>query len=142
MSLVARNLVKLYFEEVWNNSSAEVAERIIAPDFANRYVASFGLGAKGLIALVQERHLAFPDLNFEVIDAVADKQKVWVRYRFTGTHLGEFWGIAPTSRQVDYQGVLMFTYANGRLTSGASVRDELTLLEQIGYVSVSRDSRQ
>src|SRR4051794_21006205 len=46
---------------------------------------------------------AFPDLRMVPEDVVASDDKVVTRARATGTHRGEFMGIAPTGKTVDVQ---------------------------------------
>jgi predicted ester cyclase len=43
---------------------------------------------------------AFPDIQYTVEEIVADGNKVGVTSSFTGTHKGEFAGIAATGRQL------------------------------------------
>ena len=46
---------------------------------------------------------AFPDIKFEIEDMFASGDRVAVRFRFTGTHDGEFLGTPPTGKRVDYE---------------------------------------
>ena len=55
-----------------------------------------------------------------------------VRWRATGTHKGEFNGIAPTNRQVNLRGCTVTEIKNGQVVKSASYSDRLTLLEQLG----------
>ena len=43
---------------------------------------------------------ALPDLQVEILDQVAEGDKVTTRKRVCGTHSGELMGIRPTNRQV------------------------------------------
>jgi len=45
---------------------------------------------------------ALPDLRRNIEDLVAEGDKVAVRFTVTGTHKGEFQGIAPTGKQVSF----------------------------------------
>ena len=54
------------------------------------------------------------------------------RYKFRGTHRGEFWGIAPTGMQVTISGMFMQRIENGKIVEDWDEWDRLSLLEQIG----------
>ena len=43
---------------------------------------------------------AFPDLHISVDEMIAEGDRVFVRTTMTGTHDGEYKGIAPTGRNV------------------------------------------
>jgi len=75
---------------------------------------------------------AFPDLHFTVLDQVAEEDKVAVRYRVQGTHLGEFQGMPPTRKQVAYSGILIYRIANGRIAEQWTEIDLLGFLKQLG----------
>lgn len=45
---------------------------------------------------------SFPDLRHEIVDLVAEGDKVAVRYDVTGTHKGELQGIPPTGKKVSF----------------------------------------
>lgn len=72
---------------------------------------------------------AFPDLQLEIMDMVAEGDRVVVRLQMSGTHLGEFQGIEPTSRHV--RGGVTSTYRceNGRIAEEWWQGDVTTLLQ-------------
>jgi predicted ester cyclase len=43
---------------------------------------------------------AFPDFHHNMIEVVAERDKVAVRFNITATHEGEFQGIPPTGKEV------------------------------------------
>ncbi len=55
-----------------------------------------GPGRDGFRAFWQTMLAAFPDAHIEPRHEVADEDHVVVAYTFTGTHQGDFEGIAPT----------------------------------------------
>jgi predicted ester cyclase len=56
---------------------------------------------------------------------------VVVRWTLTGTHLGEYDGIAPTNKAVKTTGITIYHFANGKIvddryeSSGLSLHDQL-----------------
>lgn len=75
---------------------------------------------------------AFPDLHFETDQVIMSSDYAVVRWRATGTHKGEFNGIAPTNRQVSLRGCTVTEIENGQVVKSVSYSDRLALLEQLG----------
>ena len=95
--------------------------------------------ATGRIARDAERWIgpfraSFPDFRMEVVDVIAEGDKVVGHFRCSGTHRGEWRGRAPTGRR--FEGVdemYIFGVEDGRLSSVlAVVEDDLTRMRQLG----------
>lgn len=80
----------------------------------------------------------FPDLDFRMDDVIAEGDRVAVRMTFTGTHTGEFMGVAPTGAQVEYSSYEIYRFEDGRIAEEWINSDVLSLLQQIGGVSGTR----
>ena len=74
---------------------------------------------------------AFPDLEAHIEDIFAADDKVAVRLRFRGTHAGEFLGIGPTGRTVEYVSHEFYRIAGGLIAEEWICSDMATLLGQI-----------
>ncbi|MER6032730.1 ester cyclase [Streptomyces sp. NPDC001835] len=79
---------------------------------------------------------AFPDLRVVVEDVITEGDKVVCRNTVTGTHLGEYRGLAPTGRPVRYGEIFVFRLAGGRIAEIWGVVDVLAQLRQLGAVDV------
>jgi steroid delta-isomerase-like uncharacterized protein len=78
---------------------------------------------------------AFSDHHFEPEDMIASDDKVVTRFRFTGTHSGEFLGVPATGKSVDIQGVDIVRFDDeGKGVEHWGVSDTLTMLQQLGAV--------
>ena len=75
---------------------------------------------------------AFPDIQVRIEDIFAGEDKVAVRVRFTGTHAGEFLGIQPTGKKIDYESNELYRIAGGKIAEEWICSDMLTLMAQIG----------
>jgi len=91
-----------------------------------------GLGPEGFIHYFGELRKSFPDLNIVGEKLVADDDNVAIAYMLTGTHQGEFMGIAPTGRKVSARGVQIARFENGRLVERWGSSDQLGILQQLG----------
>ena len=129
----ARNkeLARRFFEEVWNRGDEAGIDRYIAADAAGND-PTFGAGREAFRRQWRQWRAAFPDLHFAVEDLVAEDDKVVTRWTLTGTHQGEFLGIAPTGRRVSVAGMSLDRIAAGQIAEGFDAWDELGLHRQLG----------
>jgi steroid delta-isomerase-like uncharacterized protein len=74
---------------------------------------------------------AFPDLQAQIEDIFAAEDKVAVRLRFRGTHTGEFLGIPPTGRAIEYISHEFYRIADGLVAEEWILSDISTLLHQL-----------
>jgi len=79
---------------------------------------------------------AFPDLHVAIEDVVAEGDKVVHRNTVTGTHQGEYRGVAPTGRTITYNEIFIFRFTDGRVAEIWGVVDVLAQLRQLGLISV------
>lgn len=91
-----------------------------------------GDGPKGFQAFFTTMRTAFPDLKIDPEKVVTDADNVAVAYTLTGTHEGEFMGIAPTGKKVSARGVQIARFEDGKIVERWGSSDELGLLHQIG----------
>ena len=75
---------------------------------------------------------AFPDQAWEIHRLVAEDDHVAMYSTWSGTHRGPFMGIAPTERHISFAHLYLFTLQDGKVTEYAAVRDDLTMLRQLG----------
>src|SRR4029078_11002382 len=78
----------------------------------------------------------FPDLRLTVKDAVAEGDFVAQRVHFAGTHTGEFRVLPPTRKKVEFSGLELNRFVDGRVAEHWFQLDALTLLQQLGLVVV------
>jgi ketosteroid isomerase-like protein len=90
--------------------------------------------AKGWIGPFRE---SFPDFRMEVVDVIAEGDKVVGYFKCSGTHQGEWRGHPATGRRFEgVDEVYIFRVEDGKLASVlAEVEDNLTRLRQLGLLS-------
>jgi len=77
---------------------------------------------------------AFPDLQFEAEQLVAENDLVMCGLTARGTHRAEFMGVPPSGRHVDFQSVDTFRLSDGKIAEQWVVMDALGLLQQLGAI--------
>jgi predicted ester cyclase len=71
------------------------------------------------------------DLHVEIQDLVADGDRVAVRARITGTHVGEFAGMPATGRRFDASFLSIERAAAGRIVERWEIPDNATVMAQL-----------
>lgn len=122
------------WEEVWSQGNLDAIDKLFAPDFVRHDPGRELRGPEQNRQFIKGLRTAFPDLHFTVLDQIADEDKVAVRYRFQGTHLGNFQGMPPTQKQVAYSGILIYRIANGKIAEQWTEFDLLSFLKQLGVL--------
>jgi len=78
--------------------------------------------------------IAFPDLHRAIEDMVAEGDKVVVRLTVTGTHKGDFQGIAPTGKQATVTVIAILRIVGGKIVETWELIDMLGVMQQIGAI--------
>jgi predicted ester cyclase len=111
-------------EELWNHTgNLDAAEEIFAPDYveaAKQEAADFRRG--------------FPEVRSTIEDLVAEGDKVAARWMARATHQGEYMGIPPTGKEVEFTGISVYRIEGGKIAESWTVEDEFGLMRQIGAV--------
>jgi predicted ester cyclase len=74
---------------------------------------------------------AFQDARYAIEDLVAERDRVTARITTRGTHRGEFEGIAPTRRRVEFTGMVQYRIAADRIAESWGELDLLRLMQQL-----------
>ncbi|MGQ3214136.1 MAG: ester cyclase [Shinella sp.] len=123
----------------FGRKDADVVVDLMPPDFLIN-IAGVPYQKKGTATWRKHAALifsAFPDLQVRIEEIFAAEDKVAVRLRITGTHAGEFLGIQPTGRKVDYESTEIYRIADGKIAEEWICSDMLTLMAQIGGQGLS-----
>ncbi len=116
-----------------NKGNLEVLKETFATNVKDHDPApDQGAGPEGFIKFFTGLRTAFPDLQIAVEHAVTDDDNVAIAYTVSGTHKGNFQGIAPTGRRIKARGMQIARFENGKIVERWGSSDELGILKQIG----------
>jgi predicted ester cyclase len=122
MSRQNKDIVRRLVDEVLNNGDMDVIEELYSPRLApaaRQWIAPF--------------LASFPDVRMEVVDLIAEGDKVVGRFTCSATHLGEWLGHAPTGRRFEaIDEVYLFRIREGRIVHAWGLEDTLGRLRQLG----------
>lgn len=117
---------------IWNDGDYDVADEIFHPEAITPDAPQLLPGPEGCKEVARIFRSAFPDFHMTVEDVVAEKDLVCCRFRQTGTHQGELFGIEPTGRSVDFGEMAICQIADGRIIASWFQTDMLGLMSQLG----------
>jgi steroid delta-isomerase-like uncharacterized protein len=123
-------------EELWNKGNLDFAEECFTPDYVSHDPASPEeiRGPEGFKQNVAAVRAAFPDFRMEIVDQVAEGEKVVTRYVATGTQEGELAGIPPTGKRVEVPGMGIDYYSDGKIRESWEYYDVMGMMQQLGVV--------
>ena len=138
MSEENNQLVRRWFDEVWNNGRADAIEEM----FDENGIAH-GLGDDPSNPIKGPRDFrpfhtvfreAFPNMNIVIEDMVAEGDKVAARCSVRAKHEGEFLGRAATQSPVDFSGMTIVRIAGGKIVEAWNNFDFMVLHKQVGLL--------
>lgn len=127
------------YHEIWSNGNVEELYDIIAPHFKSHFIGGFEyVGIEGAKNSVLETKAAFPDWKEEIVDVVADGNKVVTRYYSTGTHSGNWDGIDSTGNKVGIEEMSIYHLENGKIVEQWGFWDEIILKKQMMVIPIDK----
>lgn len=108
-------------------------DTMFAPDAVDRDPApGQAAGREGFRSFFHTLVTAFPDAHLEPQTMVADDDQIAFAYTLTGTHHGEFNGVAATGKRIEVRGLQIGRFENGQIVERWGSSDELGILQQLG----------
>jgi steroid delta-isomerase-like uncharacterized protein len=126
------NLFASLVEEVFHRGRLDAVDELFAPDAVIHDPGVEHRGAAALREGIRSLRDAFPDFRITAEDQIAEGDRLAVRYRGEGTHLGTWQGIPPAGKRISYTGILIVRVADGRIAEYWAQPDLLGVLRQLG----------
>src|SRR5215211_4344055 len=107
--------VRRLLEEGFSQGHTEVVDVVLNPNFVCYDPNSESAEVRGSETIKGEIEYfrnAVPDLTYTVEDQIAEGDKVVTCYTVSGTHQGEFFGVAPTGERITMSGIMVDCFEN------------------------------
>lgn len=114
-------------EDIVASDCVDHAHQLQGVEAYKQYIVAFAQG--------------FPDFHETIEDLIAEGDKVWVRFTFTGTHTGEYRGVAPTGKKVTAEIVDIFRIVDGKVVEWWEVADALKMSKQLGLIEYTETGK-
>ena len=125
-------LIRRFYDDMWNPFDKSLFGEVLEPTI--RFRGSLGqetVGYDEFGAYVDAIEAFSPDFHNEVVTLISEGDQTFARLRYTGTHEGEVFGLAPTGRRFAYAGAAVFTIPGDRIASVWVLGDVYGLLQQL-----------
>ena len=141
-------IVRKMFEPE-NKRNLALLDELVAPDYFDH-----GLQRRGRESVKQFITMlfnAFPDWHETVEDIIAEGEKVWIRFKATGTHTGEYRGpgpsyekmtLAPTGKKASFMAVSIYRVVDSKIVERESVYDMLDFFKQLGIIEFTEKGKK
>lgn len=129
-------VIRRLMDEVWNRKQFDVVDELFAP-LAPVFESGAALppGPGGVKEVIRAFCAAFPDIRVDIDELIDAGDKVALRWRSVGTHLGELQGVPATNRKVTANGMAIYRFAEGKIVEEWMNTDTLGVLRQLGVTS-------
>ena len=138
MNKIERNKLAMQrFMTCINTNDRALAEELIAAEaeFTTPVSDKPLYGGAGYLSVVDFMRKSFSDIRWDIVDMAADDDKVAVHWTCSGTHDGEFMGLAATGKKFSFS-VMNFYYfnADGKIVNDVAAEGLFGLLNALGLV--------
>jgi steroid delta-isomerase-like uncharacterized protein len=129
-------IVRRLFDDVWNAGRTDSIAELYAEDYVADYrpYAPLRRGRDGIRDMVQRAWATYPDYHEELIEMIAEGDKVVARFLITGTQSGALGPIPPSGKKVSFEEIVVLTLRDGKVVHQRGIVDNLNLLRQLGLV--------
>ena len=135
MSEENKAIVRRIVQEIWNEGNLDLADELITPDYVDNVSGSGSpVGPEGFKDAVNGVRDAFPEFTITINDMISEGDKVALVWTFIGTHKGELMGIAPTEKLIEFDGIYLYRFKDGKLVERSGKRDLFKLMSQLGAI--------
>lgn len=125
--------------EAMNTRNVAFFQSVIAEEYTS---VTGTKGSAGFYEPIVALTKALPDIQWKVEELIAEDDKVVVKQKITGTQTGQFQYIAPTGNAIVSDGIAIYTFRNGKITSSQVNTDRLGFLQQLDVLPVDLSTLQ
>jgi steroid delta-isomerase-like uncharacterized protein len=138
-----KDVVRRAVQEIWNEGKYDNVEKYVSSDFVvHSAIPGEDIhGPGGVIEFFTYFRKAFPDLQFTIVDMIAESDRVVTHYTIRGTHRGEFKGIPATGKSININGTDIDRLVDGKTVECWPNLDELSLLQQLGVSTLPEQNK-
>ena len=132
-------VINSFVEDVLNQGRLERADELVALDFVELDpLPGQQAGREGLKEVLASFRTAFPDIHWVIEEMVAEGDKVFSRFTWSGTHRAEFFGVPATGKQITVKGTVIDRVLDGKMADSRILMDGLSMMTQLGVIPAAK----
>jgi steroid delta-isomerase-like uncharacterized protein len=133
MSTAANKEIVRAFVEAWNTKDLDRFDELMSESCRLTVGGNTISCSPSATRAIAEHWLsAFPDYRFELLDLIAEGDRVVARMPFSGTQTGPVLDLAATGRSVHVGEIVIFRIEDGKIAEAWEEYDELGMRRQLG----------
>ena len=125
----------LKYESIWNRFLAGDTSVANENNFQKDVVVVTAQGDLVGIKAVKDFYMnylnGFSDIEFTILDAFGQGERIVKHWNFKGTHTGDFFGIPATGNKLDLSGTTLVTMKDGKIAKEQDFFDMQSLILQL-----------
>jgi steroid delta-isomerase-like uncharacterized protein len=129
-----KQLVRRIYDEAISSGSYDVIGEVVAQNYVSHGLPMPVNGPEGFRQSVEVFRLAFPDLYMLIEEQIAEGDRVSDQGYLTGTHRGEFLGVAASGQQIKVNLIAIWRIENSMIVENWIQIDVMSLMQQIGAI--------
>ncbi|MDQ3864382.1 MAG: ester cyclase [Actinomycetota bacterium] len=141
MSEQNKENIRRVLEEAFGQGKMEIVDEVLDSDFVCYDPNSESgeiRGADTMKGEIEYFRQAVPDLTYTVEDQLAEGDKVVTRWKASGTHQGEFFGVPGSGKRIEMTGINIDRFdESGRVVEEWPEYDLLGAMRQMGAIPES-----
>jgi predicted ester cyclase len=127
-----KQLVKDFIDKVWHDQNLTALADFWTADCINHAMpGTDNQGIALLTAYHQPFFAAFANLQVEIIQQIAENDRVMTYMLSEADHRGDFFGIPPTGKHISTVAIRIDRIQNGKIAEHWSVSDISSLIQQL-----------
>jgi steroid delta-isomerase-like uncharacterized protein len=131
-----KELVRRLYEEGFNAGDLDAVDQLVARDVVthNPIILDAPEGPDSIRGGIEMIRRAFPDFRVEVVELIAEGDRVAASLKMSGTNAGDYRRGGATNRRGSMRAFFVWRIADGRLAESWGVADRFSFLQELGIV--------
>jgi steroid delta-isomerase-like uncharacterized protein len=131
-----KELVRRLYEQGFNHGDLGLVDELVAPDVVTHHpiILDAPTGPDSIRGGIEMIRKAFPDFHVEVVELVAEGDRVAAFLNMSGTNEGDYRRGGATGKRGTMRAFFLWRVEDGKLAESWGVADRFGMLQQLGIV--------
>lgn len=132
-----KELVRRLYEQGFNEGDLDLVDELVSPEVVTHdpIILDAPTGSDSIRGGIEMIRNAFPDFHVEVVDLIAEGDRVASFLRMSGTNTGDYRRGGATGKSGTMRAFFIWRVEDARLAESWGVADRFGMLQELGIVS-------